>query len=98
MISEVCLRVSVILFLGSDEPCDLRRYSRSRVLSCSERTSSATCLCTPAARSCSSSCDGGTFSSPANWATLVWAMGQTSRSEEHTSELQSRSDLVCRLL
>src|SRR5206468_12317609 len=24
--------------------------------------------------------------------------GQTSRSEEHTSELQSRSDLVCRLL
>src|SRR5882762_8276954 len=76
MISEVCLRVSVILFLGSDEPCDLRRYSRSRVLSCSERTSSATCLCTPAARSCSSSCDGGTFSSPANWATLVWAMGR----------------------
>src|SRR6266513_255400 len=77
MISEVCLRVSVILFLGSDEPCDLRRYSRSRVLSCSERTSSATCLCTPAARSCSSSCDGGTFSSPANWATLVWAMGRS---------------------
>src|SRR6266513_1571523 len=77
MISEVCLRVSVILFLGSDEPCDLRRYSRSRVLSCSERTSSATCLCTPAARSCSSSCDGGTFSSPANWATLVWAMDRS---------------------
>src|SRR5712671_2549616 len=76
MISEVCLRVRVILFLGSDEPCDLRRYSRSRVLSCSERTSSATCLCTPAARNCSSSCDGGTFSSPANWATLVWAMGR----------------------
>src|SRR5258708_12291214 len=28
---------------------------------------------TPAARSCSSSTDGGTFSSLANWATLVWA-------------------------
>src|SRR2546428_1954084 len=27
-----------------------------------------------------------------------WAPGQRQRSEEHTSELQSRSDLVCRLL
>src|SRR2546421_9341676 len=25
-------------------------------------------------------------------------LGETSRSEEHTSELQSRSDIVCRLL
>src|SRR6266436_4432647 len=75
MISEVCLRVSVILFFGSEEPCALRRYSRSLDLSCSDSTSSATRLCTPAARSCSSSTDGGTFSSPANWATLIWAMG-----------------------
>src|SRR5438034_7972872 len=30
---------------------------------------------------------------------LLWALdGRTSRSEEHTSELQSHSDLVCRLL
>src|SRR5206468_11579388 len=29
---------------------------------------------------------------------LGWASQQTFRSEEHTSELQSRSDLVCRLL
>src|SRR2546421_6217900 len=28
----------------------------------------------------------------------VWASASSSRSEEHTSELQSRSDLVCRLL
>src|SRR2546421_12572099 len=27
-----------------------------------------------------------------------WEMGSLGRSEEHTSELQSRSDLVCRLL
>src|SRR5206468_12689564 len=29
--------------------------------------------------------------------TLLWSF-KTGRSEEHTSELQSRSDLVCRLL
>src|SRR5260221_10786313 len=28
----------------------------------------------------------------------AWATAATSRSEEHTSELQSHSDLVCRLL
>src|SRR3989440_5124207 len=27
-----------------------------------------------------------------------WCQGYSERSEEHTSELQSRSDLVCRLL
>src|SRR5206468_2663955 len=32
-----------------------------------------TFLSTPAARSCSSSTEGGTFSSLANWATLDWA-------------------------
>src|SRR5262252_3017059 len=74
MISEVCLRVSVILFFGSAEPCERRRCSSSFVLSCSESTSSAARLCTPAARSCSSSCAGWTFSSPANCATLVCAM------------------------
>src|SRR2546421_7485173 len=30
--------------------------------------------------------------------TSSFAISSTSRSEEHTSELQSRSDLVCRLL
>src|SRR5689334_9875112 len=74
LISLVCLRVSVILFFGSIEPCDLRRYSSSLALSCSESESSATRFSTPAARSCSSSTDGGTFSSLANWATLVCAM------------------------
>src|SRR2546421_7886292 len=29
---------------------------------------------------------------------MCWKMPSTDRSEEHTSELQSRSDLVCRLL
>src|SRR5206468_8669090 len=29
---------------------------------------------------------------------IVWAIAPGKRSEEHTSELQSRSDLVCRLL
>src|SRR5438034_3159580 len=36
----------------------------------------------------------GAFSSP----TSTWASSWRSRSEEHTSELQSHSDLVCRLL
>ena len=71
LISLVCLRVSVILFFGSAEPCDLRRYSSSRALSWSLRESSATRFSTPAARNCSSSTEGGTFSSLANWATLV---------------------------
>ena len=73
-ISLVCLRVSVILFFASTEPCVLRRYSSRRDLSPSVRESSGTRLSTPAARSCSSSTDGGTFSSLANWATLVWAI------------------------
>src|SRR5206468_13044478 len=30
--------------------------------------------------------------------TRSWILGWAGRSEEHTSELQSRSDLVCRLL
>src|SRR6185436_2183106 len=73
LISLVCLRVSVILFFGSIEPCDLRRYSSRRALSCSLSESSATRFSTPAARNCSSSTEGGTFSSLANCATLVWA-------------------------
>src|SRR3712207_7000748 len=32
------------------------------------------------------------------WRTNFWYGGQTGRSEEHTSELQSRQYLVCRLL
>src|SRR5258706_9579750 len=73
LISLVCLRVSVILFFGSIEPCDLRRYSSRRALSCSLSESSATGFSTPAARNCSSRTEGGTFNSLANWATLVWA-------------------------
>src|SRR5207247_6225452 len=41
------------------------------------------------------------FVDPVRIATLGWSNGSilsTSRSEEHTSELQSRVDLVCRLL
>src|SRR6266850_4637834 len=72
-ISLVCLRVSVILFLVSTEPCVRRRYSSSLDLSWSLSESSGTRFSTPAARSCSSSTEGGTFSSLANWATLVCA-------------------------
>src|SRR5438067_3509467 len=35
---------------------------------------------------------------PMKWFELRRARGQEDRSEEHTSELQSRFDLVCRLL
>src|SRR5258708_26911347 len=72
-ISLVCLRVSVILFLVSTEPCVRRRYSSSLDLSWSLSESSGTRFSTPAARSCSSSTEGGTFSSLATCATLVCA-------------------------
>src|SRR5690606_42065993 len=35
---------------------------------------------------------------PAGEATLATGLGSAARSEEHTSELQSRENLVCRLL
>src|SRR5581483_7016771 len=73
-ISLVCLRVSVILFLLSTEPWVRRRYSSRRDLSCSLSWSVGTFFSTPAARSCSSRTEGGTFSSLANWATLVCAI------------------------
>src|SRR5512135_2323924 len=73
LISLVCLRVSVILFFASAEPCALRRYSSRRDLSWSVRESSGTRFSTPAARNCSSSTAGGTFNSLANCATLVCA-------------------------
>src|SRR3954470_8590344 len=73
LISLVCLRVSVILFFASAEPCALRRCSSRRDLSDSLSESSGIFLSTPAARSCSSSTEGGTLSSLANWATLVCA-------------------------
>src|SRR5438034_4980533 len=42
-------------------------------------------------------CGSGTPATPTS-ATAGWVAMTTSRSEEHTSELQSHSDLVCRLL
>src|SRR5712664_4764863 len=39
-----------------------------------------------------------TAHSGTRWAPTTSAVTSTRRSEEHTSELQSRSDLVCRLL
>ena len=58
-------------FFASVEPCALRRYSSRRDLSCSLNESLGCFFSTPAARSCSSRTEGGTFSSLANWATLV---------------------------
>src|SRR5688572_32770322 len=33
-----------------------------------------------------------------NWPSMTWSATESPRSEEHTSELQSQSNLVCRLL
>src|SRR5690349_23130995 len=46
------------------------------------------------------SSSGGSSPIPAPWATGAggWEPDGCARSEEHTSELQSRRDLVCRLL
>src|SRR5206468_5210058 len=41
---------------------------------------------------------GGVYYNVAHWATYTYGIDPAGRSEEHTSELQSRSDLVCRLL
>src|SRR2546428_7915784 len=52
-------------------------------------------------RSCSTNCSAatsGAASRPSAWAAATPRPSPCSRSEEHTSELQSRSDLVCRLL
>src|SRR2546430_8764766 len=39
-----------------------------------------------------------TARAPASWAIRVTSAASSRRSEEHTSELQSQSNLVCRLL
>src|SRR2546428_13884603 len=39
-----------------------------------------------------------TLTLPGDWETMTAVESSIERSEEHTSELQSRSDLVCRLL
>src|SRR5438094_9950532 len=62
-ISLVCLRVSVILFLLSAEPCVLRRYSNSRDVSVSVSESSGTRLSTPAAGNSASGTEVGTCTS-----------------------------------
>src|SRR5690554_7598159 len=42
--------------------------------------------------------EAGVLSDKLNAGVFFWATGSLSRSEEHTSELQSRPHLVCRLL
>src|SRR3989440_3171060 len=73
------------------EPQRLRCSSSHRCM----RSNGSTNFATPSRSSCSATASRSTprRSSPSR-ASLAWAM----RSEEHTSELQSRSDLVCRLL
>src|SRR2546428_10271594 len=55
---------------------------------------SGTVTSTPAGIACGPSCAG----SYASGTVVTLTAARDSRSEEHTSELQSRSDLVCRLL
>ena len=79
LISLVDLRMTVI-FLRSVPgvvPCDTRRKSSSRSLSESVNASSVDALLTPADCSCSSSAAAGRFSSAANWATVVTAIGKS---------------------
>src|SRR5256885_4093792 len=68
------------------------RPSRSRA---TPSTGAATC--SPAA-SCSGSWSAARSSSPATPITPSWRRCASGRSEEHTSELQSPCNLVCRLL
>src|SRR3712207_7920612 len=49
-------------------------------------------------RSRRSTCPGAKTTSASRTTTLTGAHARTGRSEEHTSELQSRQYLVCRLL
>src|SRR5699024_11728638 len=58
-------------------------------------------LARPMARSISIDCSslaGAHGDSGRSWVSVGGAVGGCARSEEHTSELQSRFDLVCRLL
>ena len=74
-ISVVCLRVSVILrFASPAAPCCFCRYSRSRVLSASERSSPSCLPATPALSSCSSRALACILSSVANCSIVVCAI------------------------
>src|SRR5438105_10081616 len=65
-------------------------------------SSSTSPPCTSAAaeptKASRSTCRPGRSRCSAAWSPARGAGGSTRRSEEHTSELQSRVDLVCRLL
>src|SRR5438034_1850609 len=49
-------------------------------------------------RSCSGSCSAWSMRRRGPWARAWSAIRETATDREHTSELQSHSDLVCRLL
>src|SRR5690625_6403820 len=74
--------------LANTSPCSLpfTRVKLTSIISCREHTTSGNCW----SISRPPSDNRSTHQNPHRWI--------TSRSEEHTSELQSRGHLVCRLL
>src|SRR2546428_7546747 len=90
--SSTAVRALVVRILSGIVPCRVSYHSHRGF---------CTCPCHPAR--------GSVEYRPLLWEEMLWmasalndcqARGTTTRwrSEEHTSELQSRSDLVCRLL
>src|SRR5260221_2634147 len=75
----------------------IRRPPRSTLFPYTTLFRSARISHTASARR-SASRSASSISSPKEGFQLRWASSHRSRSEEHTSELQSHSDLVCRLL
>src|SRR5206468_12907581 len=77
-------------FFNAPSPTEIYTLSLHDALPICRRTPSSTLPC-----ACSRN-DGGRSDCPFQAADTACPWGR--RSEEHTSELQSRSDLVCRLL
>src|SRR5476649_2616435 len=86
-------------------PQPSRARPRRRLRPTTRSIASAPTRCC-ASRCCRASCPISTRTlppgpgpaSPSTWPTTSPSCSTSSRSEEHTSELQSHSDLVCRLL
>src|SRR3989475_6037751 len=64
----------------------------SAILCCAMRPPDVSCRAGPSAARGTQA--GGRWQT----ASMLWPSGSSTRSEEHTSELQSQSNLVCRLL
>src|SRR3712207_7269709 len=82
----------------SDRSCSAEVMNRLTPVRCQEPSGCCTAFVRPAPTSEPASGSVSTIVAPQPLSSMSWASCCCSRSEEHTSELQSRQYLVCRLL